>query len=133
MPILDEFWRWIESFHSLPGSKLGKAVGYAHNHKEGLMNFLKDGRCAISNNIAERSIRITTIGRKNWNFSTSERGAIANGISYSIIDTAKSNGLNPTKYLEYLFKNLPNLQDISNNEILEEYLPWANKVQLACK
>lgn len=133
VPILDEFWRWIESFHSLPGSKLGKAVGYALNHKEGLMNFLKDGRCAISNNIAERSIRITTIGRKNWNFSTSERGAVANGISYSIIDTAKSNGINPTKYLKYLFKNLPNLQDISNNEILEDYLPWANKVQLACK
>lgn len=133
LPILEEFWSWIESFHVLIGSKLGRAVSYALNHKEGLMNFLKDGRCALSNNVAERSIRATTIGRKNWSFSTSERGAIANGISYSIIATAQSNGLNPTKYLAYLFEKLPNLQESFDKGILEDYLPWSKQVQLICK
>lgn len=132
-PILDEFWQWIESFIALPGSKLGKAVNYALNMKAGLMNFLKDGRCALSNNLAERSIRPTTIGRKNWHFSASERGATANGIAYSIIETAKANNLVPVKYLEYLFTHLPNLEDSSNSKALEAYLPWSEQVQTVCR
>ncbi|UDM70628.1 IS66 family transposase [Vagococcus fluvialis] len=132
-PILDEFWQWIEIFITLPGSKLGKAVNYALTLKEGLMTFMKDGRCALSNNLAERSIRPTTIGRKNWLFSTSERGAIANGVAYSIVETAKANGLVPTKYLEYLFEQLPNIEDISNPESLRVYLPWSKQVQSLCR
>ncbi|WP_288394919.1 IS66 family transposase [uncultured Vagococcus sp.] len=132
-PILDEFWQWIESFITLPGSKLGKAVNYALNLKEGLMTFMKDGSCALSNNLAERSIRPTTIGRKNWLFSASERGATANGIAYSIVETAKANGLVPTKYLEYLFERLPNVEDISNPETIQSYLPWTIQVQTACR
>lgn len=97
------------------------------------MNFLKDGRCALSNNLAERSIRPTTIGRKNWHFSASEQGATANGIAYSIVETAKANNLVPVKYLEYLFKHLPNLEDHSNSKVLEAYLPWSEQVQAACR
>lgn len=132
-PILDEFWKWIESFITLPGSKLGKAVNYALNMKDGLMTFMREGRCALSNNLAERSIRPTTIGRKNWLFSASERGATANGIAYSIVETAKANGLVPTKYLEYLFEQLPNIEDVSNTEILKAYLPWSEQVQATCR
>jgi transposase len=128
--ILNQFWQWISSFPVLEGSKLGKAIGYVINNRSGLMNFLRDGRCTISNNLAERSIRPTTVGRKNWNFSTSTRGAIANGIVYSLVETAKENGINPTKYFEFLFEHLPNLSDLSN---LEAYLPWANQVQHTCK
>ncbi|WP_086951698.1 MULTISPECIES: IS66 family transposase [Vagococcus] len=132
-PILNEFWQWIASFNALPGSKLGKAVNYALNMKAGLMNFLKDGRCALSNHLAERSIRPTTIGRKNWHFSASERGATANGIAYSIIETAKANDLVPVKYLEYLFIHLPNLEDNSTSNALEVYLPWSEQVQATCR
>ena len=70
------------------------------------MTFMRDGCCSLSNNLVERSIRPTTIGRKNWLFSASERGAVANGIAYGIIETAKANGLIPTKYLECLFGQL---------------------------
>lgn len=98
-PLLDQSWKWISSFHSLSGSNLGKAVGYALNNRNGLMNFLLDGRCALSNNLAERSIRPTTIGRKNWNFSASLRGATASGIVYSLVATAKANGLIPRSIL----------------------------------
>ncbi|MGX4687036.1 IS66 family transposase [Vagococcus sp. JNUCC 83] len=131
-PIIDDFWQWIDSFVTLPGSKLGKAVNYALNMKEGLMAFMRDGRCALSNNLAERSIRPMTIGRKNWLFSASESGAVANGVAYSIVETAKANGLVPTKYLQYLFKQLPNIEDISDSDILEAYLPWSDQVQLNC-
>ena len=133
VPLLHGFWKWIESFTVLTGSKLGKAVNYAVNHKEGFMNFLLDGNCVISNNLAERSIRPTTIGRKNWLFSKSLRGAVANGLSYSIVQTAKLNGLSPTKYLTYLFEKLPNEPKIKNPEALDAYLPWSKEVQLNCK
>jgi len=131
--ILERFWNWIASFNALRGSKLGKAINYALNNKSGLMNFLLDGRCALSNNIAERSIRPTTVGRKNWNFSASERGAMANGIVYSLVDTAKANGIIPKKYFELLFEKLPSLPNISDPVVLEDYLPWAKQIQLECK
>ena len=64
-PVLDAFWSWAEtaSVGILPKSKLGKAFTYAFNQKEGLMNYLQDGNCALSNNLAENSIRPFTIGR----------------------------------------------------------------------
>ncbi len=59
-------------------------------------------------------------------------GAKANATAYSIIETAKANGLNPYKYLTYLFDHLPNLEFHQNPEILEVYLPWAKSVQSNC-
>lgn len=134
-PILDAFWTWIDSVkHScLPKSKLGKAIDYAVNNKEGFMNYLLDGNCAISNNLSENSIRPFTIGRKNWLFSGSPKGAEASATVYSIIETAKANGLEPYTYLEFLFKNLPGVQFEAHPEFLEEYLPWDQWVQSYCK
>jgi len=57
----------------LPKSKLGEALNYARNHKQELMNYLRDGNCVISNNLVENSIRPFTVGRKNWLFSGSPR------------------------------------------------------------
>jgi len=59
------------------------------------MSYLEDGNCEISNNIAENSIRPFTVGRKNWLFAGSSKGATASAIVYSLIETAKANGLNP--------------------------------------
>jgi hypothetical protein len=89
-PVLDAFWAWVESVRGqlLPKSKLSEAVNYTQNQKEGLMNYLKDGNCSISNNLAENSIRPFTIGRKNWLFSGSPKGATASAAVYSIIETA---------------------------------------------
>jgi transposase len=131
-PIMEQFFDWLSNSAVLARSKLGKAITYALNQKEGLMNVLKDGRAALSNNLAERSIRPTTIGRKNWNFSVSTAGAQANGVAYSIIETAKANKLNPTKYLAYLFERLPNLPELTD-KALEEFLPWTEEVQFSCQ
>lgn len=134
-PILDAFWSWVEKSKNsiLPKSKLSEAFKYSLNQKVELMNYLKDGNCAISNNLAENSIRPFTIGRKNWLFSGSPKGASASAAVYSIIESAKANGLNPYKYLYYIFKELPGVQFGQCPEFLEDYLPWSPEVQERCK
>jgi transposase len=112
-----------------PKSKVSEALNYARNQKEGLMNYLKDGNCSISNNLAENSIRPFTIGRKNWLFSGSPRGATASATVYSIIETAKANGLTPYKYLNYIFRHLPGVVFKQYPELLEDFLPWSPEVQ----
>lgn len=134
-PVLDAFWSWVnENADScLPKSKLYTAFNYALNQKEGLMNYLLDGNYSISNNLAENSIRPFTIGRKNWLFSGSPKGAKASAAAYSIIETAKANNLNPYKYLKFIFKNLPDIQFPHDPEFLSNILPWSPEVQANCK
>lgn len=134
-PILEAFWAWIDSTKDkvLPKSKLSEAMGYALNHKEEFMNYLKDGNCSISNNLAENSIRPFTVGRKNWLFSGSPRGASASAAVYSIIESAKANSLNPYKYLHFIFSQLPGVQFGQHPEFLEDYLPWSPEAQDSCK
>lgn len=132
--ILDAFWAWVDANKEtcLPKSKLAKAFGYALNQKEGLMNFLKDGNIAISNNLAENSIRPFTVGRRNWLFSGSPEGAAASAAVYSIVETAKANGLNPYEYLRYILKFMPGLSFNEEPEFLEDLLPWSPDVQAFC-
>lgn len=134
-PVLDAFWAWVESARGqlLPKSKSAEAVNYALNHKESLMNYLQDGNCSISNNLVENSIRPFTVGRRNWLFSGSPRGATASSNVYSIVETAKVNGLNPYKYLKFIFSELPGVQFGQHPEFLEDYLPWSPEVQKSCK
>lgn len=129
-PVAEAFFAWAKEEHedALPKNKLGVALTYAVNQQPWLMNFLLDGRLELSNNRAERSIRPFTVGRKNWLFSFSGKGAKASAIVYSIIETAQANGLVPFMYLNYLFETLPNLPP----ERFAECLPWANDVQQVC-
>ena len=125
-PVLDEFLAWLKSVDALPQTALGKAVHYTLGQWEYLDNYLLDGRCEISNNRAERSIKPFVIGRKNFLFADTVRGAKASAIVYSIIETAKENGLNPMNYLTYLFERMPN-EDFKNNPDVFEFLfPWGN-------
>jgi len=134
-PVLDAFWAWLETNKGkvLPKSKLFKAMNYAQNQRKGLEAFLEDGNCSLSNNLAENSIRPFTIGRKNWLFSGSPKGAAASAAIYSLIETCKANGINEYKYLKYLFETLPNLEFQRNPERLEEYLPWSQDIQEICR
>ena len=72
------------------------------------------------------------MGRKNWLFSTSQAGAHANTLFLSLIETAKMNGLDPSKYIEYLLNKIPQLPMIDNQEQLKAYLPWTEQVQTNC-
>lgn len=132
---LEAYFAWLQDIEPqvLPKSKLGKAVQYSLSHKEALQAFLKSGNAALSNNICERAIRNFTIGRKNWLFSDSPKGAKASAAVYSIIETAKANGLNPFQYLKYLFEHLPNADIQRHPEHLDDVLPWNEIIQQNCK
>ena len=128
---LDEFYTWIDEVNSktLPQSLLGKAITYALNQKEYLSNFLKDGRIQLSNNLAEQSIKMFVIGRKNWLFSNTPNGANFSSIIYSIIQTAIANNLKPMHYLEYVFKQI----QLNKNLQISEILPWSESIPEKCK
>lgn len=85
-----------------------------------------DGRCEISNNWAERSIKPFVIARKTFLFANTTRGATASAITFSLIETAKENNLNPFDYLKFIFEELPNIDFKENPDLLKNYLPWAD-------
>ena len=135
LPILTKFWQWIDANQGrcLPKSLLGKAFTYAQNQKDGLMNYLLYGDCDINNNVAENAIRPFVVGRKNWLFCTAVKGADASAAAYSIIETAKANGLDCRKYLTYLFEKLSQLDFRSDPSLFERFLPWQPEIQENCK
>jgi transposase len=108
-PILEAIKAWLDAkvTKTLPKGLLGQAIGYALGQWPLLTTFLEDGRLEIDNNKAENAIRPFVIGRKNWLFSGSPRGAEASATLYSLVETAKANALEPWAYLNYLFERLP--------------------------
>ena len=72
------------------------------------------------------------IGRKNWLFANTPRGARASATIYSIVETAKENGLNPFTYLKYLFEQLPNV-DVKDQNVLDTFLPWSDSLPADCR
>ena len=132
-PILEAFWCWLDSLNVLKGSALGKAVTYAMNQRPFMENYLLDGRCALSNNAAENAIRPFTVGRKNWLFADTPKGASASAAVYSIIETAKANGLNVFAYLQHLLLYMPDTDWQNHPEELDDLMPWSPEVQEQCK
>jgi transposase len=132
-PVLDAFLSWlkIQEHKVLPKSALGQAINYCLNQWEKLEAFLKDGRLELDNNRSERSIKPFVIGRKNWLFSNTPKGARASAIIYSIVETAKANGLNPYFYLNFLFEKLPNM-DTTDESALDKLLPWSTSLPITC-
>jgi transposase len=122
-PVLDEFSAWLNALNYTPKSALGNAVHYTLSQWKYLERYLLDGRLEISNNRAERSIKPFVIGRKNFLFANTQRGAKASAIMFSIIETAKENGLNPFSYLTYIFSNAPNWDIRNNSNYLQLLLP----------
>ena len=130
-PVLDKFFSWlkIQELKKLPG-QLGTAINYCLNQWHKLEGFMLDGRLEIDNNLAERSIKPFVIGRKNWLFSSTPEGATASAMIYSVVETAKANGLNPYEYLVYLLETLPNMKTETN---LDSLLPWSPDLPDNCK
>ena len=122
-PLLDQFKAWADSREVLSKSKLGKAFTYLRNQWELLTSYLLDGRLEISNNRAERSIKPFVMGRKNFLFANTPRGAKASAVLYSITETAKANGLDPYRYFLFLFEELPGMAK-SGDDWMDPLLPW---------
>ncbi len=108
-PLLEKFRQWLEkkSLQVVPKSLLGKAVSYTLDQWPRLVGYLEIGYATPDNNLAENAIRPFVVGRKNWLFAGTPEGAAASAAMYSLIETAKANGLDTYKYLRFLFENLP--------------------------
>jgi hypothetical protein len=94
-----------------------------------LENVFLDGRLELSNNRCERSVKPFVMGRKAWLFSNTPEGAHASSVMYSIIETAKENGLHPFHYVKYLLETLPNRATSD----VESLLPWNDTLPDWCR
>lgn len=117
--VIRESWL-AEIKNELPRQRYAVWVQYAYQ-LEALMTYLEDGHCSLSNNLSENAIRPFTVGRKNWLFSASPKGAAASSIVYTMVEMAKANDLNTYKYLTYPLSQRPN--DKMSDEQLEQLAP----------
>ena len=129
LPVLEEYFCWVNTLDPEKGSKLAEAVTYARNQKTALMAFAQHGDVPISNNLAENAIRPFAVGRKNWLFCDTVKGAESSAIVYSMVETAKANGIDPYDYLFYVLSVLPYLGKSVSHERLETLMPWSGEVQ----
>jgi len=122
-PLLEEFRQWLSkrSLQTPPKGLLGKAMSYTLKQWNRLVGYLEDGDLSPDNNAAENRIRPFVVGRKNWLFSGTPEGARASAALYSLIETAKGNGLEPYSYLRHIFTKLPTASAL---EDIEALLPW---------
>lgn len=129
-PIITKFHAWLEALAPkvLPQSLLGKAVRYTLGQWPKLLRFLEHGEIPLDNNRCENAIRPFVVGRKGWLFSDTVKGAIASANLFSIVETAKANGVEPHAYLSLLFAQLPYAKTAEDFEAL---LPWNVKATLA--
>jgi transposase len=126
-PKLEELREWIDASQDRvpPKSLTGKAISYLDSQWPKLVRVLDDGRIPLDTNAVERAIRPFVIGRRNWLFADTPKGATASARLYSLVETAKANGLEPWAYLERVFEALPTATTQADIEAL---LPW--RVQL---
>lgn len=129
-PVVDAFSAWLrmQQPRVLQKSALGVAITYCRNQWDKLVAFLQDGRLELDNNLSERSIKPFVIGRKNWLFCNTPKGAKGSATIYSLIETAKENGLKPFSYLQWLFETMPQLANLSDPTALDRLLPWSESV-----
>ena len=125
-PLLATFAQWLRKANVVPKSALGKAIGYCQNQWHKLIRYCEDGDLNIDNNRAERAIKPFVIGRKNWLFANTTNGANASAMLYSMIETAKANGLIPFDYIAHCLEELSD-----NNCDVEQLLPWRIKLEHA--
>jgi transposase len=115
---VEELKNWMdrEELSVLPQSALGQAFTYARNQWTRLTRYLSDGELDIDNNVAERALRGVVIGKKNWLFAGSDLGGVHAAVLYSVIESAKRNGLEPLAYLTDLFARIgtTRMSDLGN-------------------
>lgn len=131
-PVVEAFIKWLGGQKpSSTSNKFNKALTYARNRQEILMTYLEDGRCSLSNNMSENSIRPVVAGRKNWLFSDTMDEAEASMGIHTIVEMAKLHGLEPYKYMKYILERRPTYQ--FSDEELEKLAPLVDSVQEICR
>jgi len=123
VPVLAELQAWLQKTQPLvtPRSALGTALAYMGNLWSRLTRYTERGDLPIDNNRCENAIRPFVIGRKAWLFSDTPAGAHASAVIYSLVQTAKANGLEPYTWLRQVLRDLPAAKTV---EEVEALLPW---------
>ena len=129
-PIVDAYYAWLDTIFK-PAGKLKKAITYSLNQREFLCAFLDHGEIEISNNQVENAIRPIVVGRKNWLFCDTQAGANASVIVFTVLETAKANGLNPETYLNHLLTVVPERFAADPLAVVDDLLPWTEKMQIS--
>ena len=115
MPILAKFKAWLDTERDnrkiLPKSPLRAAFTYTLNQWDALCRYTQAGYLSFDNNIAERLVKFPAMGRKNYLFVGSERGGHGAAVMYSLVSSAKANGVEPFAWLRELFTRLPYHRD----------------------
>ena len=126
-PLVAELETWLHVQHERVSrkSEVGKALAYALNHWKALTRYLGDGRICLSNNAAERALRGIAVGRRNWTFAGSDRGGERAAAIYTLIETAKLNGVDPQAWLADVLARLPD----HPAKRIDELLPWNWKIK----
>lgn len=129
-PKLEELHQWLvkNSTKVAKGTLTYKAIKYALNQWERLIAYCDHGQLHISNVLAENAIRPFVIGRKAWLFSDTPKGATASAMYYTLIESAKANGIDPFKYILHLCRHIAEAKTVDDIEAL---LPWNVKEQLS--
>jgi transposase len=125
VPMLESLHEWATRLQheTIPSGKLGDALGYLVKQWPQLCRYVDDPRLAMDTNLAENAIRPFALGRRNWLYADTVKGAQASAALYSIVSTARANGLEPYAYLKHLFTELPKAQTVEDFEAL---LPFKN-------
>jgi transposase len=135
-PVMARLKVWLESVEGrvLPKGPMAEAITYAKNQWGSLTLFLTEGRLEIDNNASERELRQVVLGRNNWKFAASEKGARRAAVVYSVIASAVRNGIDPLAYLRNIFHEMPGLPRAKpiSKEMLESFLPdrWAKDAKI---
>jgi transposase len=111
-------WAGRIQHETMPSGKLGEALGYLITQWPKLVRYVEDPRLAIDTNLAENAIRPFALGRRNWLFADTVKGAKASAALYSIVSTARANGLEPYAYLRKLFAELPKAKTVEDFEAM---------------
>jgi transposase len=119
-PLLESLHAFAHSVQreALPSGMLGEALAYLTRQWPKLIRYVQDGRLAIDTNLAENAIRPFALGRRNWLFADTVKGAKASAAFYSLVESAKANGLEPYAYLRRLFERLPHAKSVEDFEAL---------------
>lgn len=128
-PVVEAFlvWAKTQSLKSDNPASLTRALNYLLNREQFMFTYLEDGRCSLSNNNSENSIRPVTVGRKNWLFSDSQDGAQASMLCYTMIEMAKIYNLKIYDYILFLLSERPD-KNMSDDE-LDKLSPWSEGIR----
>lgn len=128
IPVLEDLKLWLEkSVSRVPKDSLThKAITYTLNQWQYLIGYCEDGQLHISNALAENAIRPFAVGRRAWLFADTSQGARASATCYSLVETAKANGLEPYAYLQHVLAHIAAADTV---EKLEALLPWNVKTE----